>query len=415
MEDLEKASESANHENGVLRAQVERLNMEIKEYRKRMALATAMPNRPSPAGGALSQSNIGHNLNRNDFQFAFPKFGDLPSIGFAENGSLAKPVSPARIEKRPRFSGSDLPGVIRKSSTSSTTKSLPGPNQQSPTESARSDSYNFSTNSSGSVEGLDGLFSPSILETITRSNSKDYMNNDTSRMGVSAQKSDSVNSGRSQSFHTNGESPISIMASPATSLLSHNGISSSCDTTPEPVAEMLNNRKMSEGSLHTINEENSVQSSCQDQNAICNEFNQASGKRSDSIPAMTFTGGSAQSQQLKTPSSDLNGIDWMAQQNRGQFDPVLFGDYRDPQDNIPNNSFDDFFSDAFPFSDFANPFDVQEVTNPAPAPKQDLIKEIEVQQPNDGEVVPMEDPRRSITCDKLWLVVLLGLKAIVVD
>ena len=415
MEDLEKASESANHENGILRAQVERLNTEVKEYRKRMALAAAMPNRPSLTNGALSQSNVGYNLNKNDFQFAFPKFGDLPSIGFAENGSLAKPVSPTRIEKRPRFSDSNPPAVFRQNSSSSTTNSASGPSQQSPTQSVRSGSNDFSTSASSGIEGLNGLFSPSILETLSRSNSKDYISYDTSRSGAIAQKSHSLNNEQRQSFSTNGESPTSIMASPATSLSSQNGVSSSCNTTPEPSADLPDNRKMSEGSLDTINEEQSAQPRRQDQNAFGKEFNQGGGDKGNPAPPMIFSGGSAQSQQVKTPSSDLNGIDWMVQQNGGQFDPVLFGDYRDPQDNILNNGFDDFFSDAFPLSDFTNPFNIGEVTNSGPVPKRDSIKDIEVQQSDKGEVVSAANTQRFIDCDQLWLVVLLEMNAIVID
>lgn len=91
----------------------------------------------------------------------------------------------------------------------------------------------------------------------------------------------------------------------------------------------------------------------------------------------------------------------MAQQNGGQFDPVLFGDYRDPQDNILNNSFGDFFNDAFPLQDFSSPFNTGEL--PEPQPKRDLMKEIEVQQ-NSDNIKPAEQPKKYLGCDKLWYV-----------
>ena len=89
----------------------------------------------------------------------------------------------------------------------------------------------------------------------------------------------------------------------------------------------------------------------------------------------------------------------MAQQNDGQFDPVLFGDYRDPQDNLMNSAFGDFFNDAFPSQDFASPYNTGDVTSPSM--KKDLIQEIEVRQ--DGEPVK-EQNGQYVGCDKLWYV-----------
>ena len=103
----------------------------------------------------------------------------------------------------------------------------------------------------------------------------------------------------------------------------------------------------------------------------------------------------------KSPSVDINGIDWMAQQNGGAFDPVLFGDYRDPQDNIiNNNAFGDFFNDAFPAQDFGTPY----YTGEAP-PKRDLMQEVEVSQnANPSEVGPKDNKKQAVGCDKLWFV-----------
>lgn len=91
----------------------------------------------------------------------------------------------------------------------------------------------------------------------------------------------------------------------------------------------------------------------------------------------------------------------MAQQNGGAFDPVLFGDYRDPQDNIlNNNAFGDFFNDAFPLQDFGTPY----YTGEAP-PKKDLMQEIEVQKnASPSELGPEHDKKQSLACDKLWFV-----------
>ena len=126
-------------------------------------------------------------------------------------------------------------------------------------------------------------------------------------------------------------------------------------------------------------------------------------------------GPSAPSSVMKSPELN-NGIDWLAQQNGGQFDPVLFGDYRDPQENIMNNTFGDFFNDAFVAPDFSTPFNTGEllsepkqqqrsITPHAPS-KPDLMKEVEAAQNanDDPAVVPAEEPKRFIACDKLWSV-----------
>lgn len=91
---------------------------------------------------------------------------------------------------------------------------------------------------------------------------------------------------------------------------------------------------------------------------------------------------------------DVNGIDWMAQQNGGQFDPVLFGGYRDPQENILNNYDPDFFNDAFNDRDFSMPFYTGEPMSPPT--KRSLMKEIEVQQNG-----PINVSRNALPCEKL--------------
>ena len=103
----------------------------------------------------------------------------------------------------------------------------------------------------------------------------------------------------------------------------------------------------------------------------------------------------------KSPAVDINGIDWMAQQNGGAFDPVLFGDYRDPQDNIlNNNAFGDYFNDAFPAQDFGTPY----YTGEAPQ-KRDLMEEVEVlKNANPNEVGHKEDQKQLVNCEKLWSV-----------
>lgn len=96
----------------------------------------------------------------------------------------------------------------------------------------------------------------------------------------------------------------------------------------------------------------------------------------------------------------------MAQQNGGQFDPELFGDYRDPQDNILNGEFGGFFSEAFPVQDFTSPFYTGDIATPA-AQKRDLMQEVEEQRNgNDDDVAANEQPKIILNCTQLWYVLL---------
>src|SRR5687768_4223328 len=74
--------------------------------------------------------------------------------------------------------------------------------------------------------------------------------------------------------------------------------------------------------------------------------------------------------QFSNMNFDNTNFDWLAQQNGGQFDPQLFGDYREPQNNVlANPSFDDFFNDTAE-NDFFTPFNVP------PVPESGLKKNI---------------------------------------
>lgn len=75
---------------------------------------------------------------------------------------------------------------------------------------------------------------------------------------------------------------------------------------------------------------------------------------------------------------EMNGLGWMAQQNGGQFDPVLFGGYRDPHESILNNYAPDFFSDAFNDGDFSMPYYTGDPVSPLI--KRDSTQEFEVRQ-----------------------------------
>ncbi|KAL9130074.1 MAG: hypothetical protein Q9217_001633 [Psora testacea] len=404
VDDLEKASESTNHENGRLRAQVEKLNMELKEYRKRLSLNSTAAGHSPPLAAAQNRTHYDSN---NDFQFAFPKFGDLPGASFLSNGSMAKTstLSQADRSQEPY----SKPAGARNNSSSSTTaisptssdRPLTSPVNETGTYQASPNGLNRFNDSR--LDGLTKLFSPSILETASRSNSGDYMSYGGAQSTASrgGQGSFSSNSGAGPASKVARAYSASTMNSPGSSM-SHAGLDSSYGSTPESSVDSPDNGKASEGVLNTISEKEAAHNKNGGKKQLCDALATACGNTIKPVLPMLSESNnpSVPSTVLKSPVSDINGIDWMAQQNGGQFDPVLFGDYRDPQDNILN-TFDDFFNDAFPTQDFASPYNTGDA--PTPEPKRDLMKEIQVRQDGgEDEVVPAERPPQYLECDKLW-------------
>jgi len=108
---------------------------------------------------------------------------------------------------------------------------------------------------------------------------------------------------------------------------------------------------------------------------------------------------------IENSAFDVNGIDWFAQQNNNQFDPQLFGDYREPQDNIlladgfADGLDDSFFTEAYSVPDFNSPFNA--VQSP-PVAKKDLVQQIEDKQNETEEVVPGEDRSQMLNCNTIW-------------
>ncbi len=103
--ELEKASEVANTENGVLRARVEKMTVELSEYKKRMTLM-ARPRVNAPqAGPQLFGNPIFNNINDVNFQFEFPKFGQLPGPGAVTNSNSPGGLSSAKSSPRNDISG----------------------------------------------------------------------------------------------------------------------------------------------------------------------------------------------------------------------------------------------------------------------------------------------------------------------
>ncbi|KAL9102306.1 MAG: hypothetical protein Q9163_002524 [Psora crenata] len=406
VDDLEKASEATNHENGRLRAQVEKLNMELKEYRKRLSLNSTVAGHSPPS--AAPQGRARHSGSGNDIQFAFPKFGDLPGASFLNNGSLAKTSTPQHVAQRPSAYPSH-PGVVRNNSSNSAHAISPtttdGSLNQPLSENMpyQDSDIGLSTVNNEKFDGLTSLFSPSLLETASRSNSGDYISGTGFHSTASSVKqgSSSSNSAPVQPPKARYASSASMTDSPSSSM-SHAGLNSSCGTTPEPSGDSPDIRKSSEVALKTINEEMAGQNNTGGKEQLHYALPTACGNTVNPISPILSGSNSAPvySTVLKPPISGVNGIDWMAQQNGGQFDPVLFGSYRHPQDNILNHTFDDLFNDAYEPQDFASPYNTGDAIASA---KKDSKKEIEDRQENgNGEVVTAEKPKQFFGYDQLW-------------
>lgn len=165
--------------------------------------------------------------------------------------------------------------------------------------------------------------------------------------------------------------PFSVAAatsSPSASSNSNAGPSSSCGTSPEPFTQSPMSFKPLE-TLTTIGEEQPA-------------------APTTNQPFAQFA-----NVDIGSPS-----FDWLVQQNGGgHFDPQLFGDYREPQENVLSNpSFDDFFFNDGLDADFLTPY------NAAPnehLPKKNLIAEIDAQQDAiDDDIGKKAD----MNCNQLW-------------
>ncbi|KOC09153.1 hypothetical protein AFLA70_107g002681 [Aspergillus flavus AF70] len=350
VDELQKASDDANQENGLLRAQVERLQVELREYRKRLSWLTTGSGISAMSAIPSAHSRNLYGLNNNDFMFDFPKFGDLPG-GHIFNGPLTKSnQNKPRDGSSPATSDSQVPGVM-------TRETLNGSNNRGmPTAKAAN---GVSNNPSPKV--------PSVYNIRQSASSHDSSN--------SCSPSSSSDSHQSQMLSSNGTSPEPSSNSPATKL-----------------NDSLQNHHAC--TYSTIDGEAS----------FCAQLGMACGNINKPIPAVRGKSESVSN----TPSQPNNnyeqtpgpGLDLLAQQNGGQFDPVLFGDWREPQDAILSQDFGTFFDDAFPLPDLGSPsHNFNEVANPQP-PKKDLIAEIDNKL--DEEVVPGEDKSQMLSCTKIW-------------
>lgn len=350
--ELSKTQEADKHENGLLKAQVERLQIELREYRKRLSLNSTGLSRSPTLGAQKSQqrSNSGsaNGSSHGNFAFDFPKFGGLPGsqiFGSNNQESTNTAANPSMLHRN----SSTPPAAQTRSSSGSYSSNGPiQPPQYSRENSAgRSlspQSSNGSGNSSAQIGSLDAaftsysttsnmhgfastlpqmstnsdafgdLFSPSILKTAGSGGALDNnyfasqnpMSNNTASTDSFTTNDvggNSSTSGLNRAFQFNSGSSSGDSASPASSMsqwnINGNG-NSSCGTSPEP----------SHGS--PANKDKPAESF------------------SEKINPSTHQNGP---QSAHSNNFTLNNVDFNVP-SLDSFDPVLFGDYRESHDAV---------------------------------------------------------------------------------
>jgi len=332
VEELEKTSTTVTAENAQLKAQIDKLTVELSEYKKRLTQANA-GGRSVSAGNA--QTGFGspalQNLSDVNFHFEFPKFGAVqPSPALTAVGS--QPAG-GRTYPSPSIStgNQNSPATSSKDQASPTVGKSRSSSDVAPKDHALKSVSVFNN-------GYDNLFGTNGSRT----------------------------SLDSASFSLNGGNT----ASPSVSSNSNGGPSSSCGTSPEPCTQSPPGFKPLD-TLTTIGEEQPT--------LTTNNLN-------------TFG---------NIDTSDFN-LGWLSQQNGGQFEPQLFNDYREPQENVlANTAFDDsFFNDAFEM-DFTTPYNI------APSPnlpkKKNLIAEIDARKEFEDTITATNvNNEKLLTCTNIW-------------
>lgn len=107
---------------------------------------------------------------------------------------------------------------------------------------------------------------------------------------------------------------------------------------------------------------------------------------------------------------DMNDLNFLSSANNFQFDPQLFGSYREPQENILGNGVDDgFFNEAFDM-DFTTPYFApspvtQKKDSQQAAPQAgDLLTRIDAAKNEDSTELVQTNDGQLLTCNKIWYV-----------
>ena len=420
VDELEKESETKNHENGLLRAQVARLQIELREYRKRLSLNSTGLNR-SPSLNGMSNLLQKKTNTSPAFEFEFPRFGGLPGSHIFNNDALTKDSAKNTTLNRSTSTPNASSNAIS-SRNDSAGQSISPKGHASGNSTAMQSPNTLTAPQTNGIDDLASLFSPSILKTDNNpyeSALASNINGSTQQNNNSSISSENSIGSTNRIFRFN--STPSTTASPSDSSTSQYNANSSCGTSPEPYHNSPGNLKTTEiitgdattgGYICHGNSEGEI--------AFCEMLNMACGNprnpvpraisQSDGTPAPTaptnnvnasITSGASTPAATKNSAADTTGIDWLANQNGGQFDPVLFGEYRESQDAIVGGGdfTGGFFSDAFNLPEFGSPSVFGQNTTP-----NNLMMEVEKTQNglDDEEMVPGEDPTQMLNCNKIW-------------
>jgi AP-1-like transcription factor len=395
--ELQKASDATSHENGLLRAQVQRLQTELREYRKRLSLNASVNRSTLPSTGFSFSGSNGNTNNgtSNNFQFEFPRFGGLPGTHM-----LNKNTSSPGFNASNGTNANNAPGVLARNNSA-----------------GRSASPRSRTDSPASVAQK----SPSITNDHPAASSFDV---GTSNNGInSGPQSKRRNTDTSSRQHLNSVSSSSNTDSPSASSVSqYGGPSSSCGTSPEPSHSSPTNN--ADDLKDTIKDGYICHGNSEGEITFCEKLNMACGNPRNPIPrAMSVSSNgkpatlkptstpvstaaaAAAAASAKSPASRANGFDFLAE-NGGQFNPELFGDYRESQTAIVGEGdfTGGFFDDAFNFNNYGSPnFHFGDTPAVSTANKPNPLEQIEkIQDGDDDEVVPGEDTTQMLNCHKIW-------------
>ncbi|OAX78505.1 hypothetical protein ACJ72_07186 [Emergomyces africanus] len=425
VDELEKTSKSANNENKI----------------------SSVPSRKTPGGtqrvsqafvmgeqrDSSSDSRNSFRQSGNDFSFEFPKFGDLPgSHMFSQSLSKGNSHQTKRVDMSPTTTGSEYrsPSAKGDNLLKNTTgasqprnfnlghaaQSIHSPSSIHSSDTSRSHGRN---SHNASIENLGGGF-----DNYSSRPSRNGTGLSHSSTGSSAHSNNNYATYQAQHY---GSSNVSNSASPSASSESQH--LSSIGTSPEPSLNSPPTGKLTESGLNTINELNASQAGGEGEKTFYEKLGQACGCAENPVPAaLSDSNRPPQLPDHNSSSTNNNsnsngnidnyqvhsllGFDWLAQQNGGQFDPVLFGDYRDPQDAVLSQDFGNFFNDALPLPDFnsslhafseLNNGHAATTTSTTGQPKHNLLKQVDnVLEGNDEEVVPGEDSTQMLSCTKIW-------------
>ncbi|KAK6361501.1 DNA-binding transcription factor yap1 [Orbilia blumenaviensis] len=372
VQDLEKVSESTNQENKALKEQVEKLQSELKEYRKRFSMGgghTRSPSNPISHGLNSLDSAVG---SSGGFNFDFPLFGNFAAPGqnvLAGKNNLNTSPSQANYRVGPNgvleIGGSVSPHSSNNNSPAvrSNPNSFSNGVQQSPLQVHRVSIDEPRLNQSNDI--LSALFSPTLVQAVNNDTNADYLTKGTSF-------SSSQSTPHLSSLFSFSDSPSASSVSQHSVKNGQNN-SSSCGTTPEAmdVASPPSQNKVDTAPrLNSISEEGLITPD-DSQKAILSD----------------------------------NSFSWLAAQNGNVFDTAMFSDYRDPTvvsagDTNMNAAGMSYFDDAFPSAfDLTLPPTPPVTTGDKPKPGAPGLKDDD---DDEEEVVPADEPNSFMKCNQIW-------------